>query len=376
MKLLLSGFFSNNMIVSTALLIGAMLLCSYQFFIAGCLLLGGGICIHVLLLQQIKQEQKVLLNVLAVSQQDQMNTGINTLLTDNNVVMLLPALTAIIGFNKQFKRGYNEVNNQKLEIGYSAKELAKNADETAKQSDVQHLNCLTTATATAQINVSLTDISRRIEDINHAVIDAKDNCQHSFKTLVDSKQQVSQVSDVIINTQQSLQQLKEKLDTVILMSSVISEMAAQTNLLSINATIEAAKAGEYGRGFSVVAGEMKMLAQRSQTSAQTITNKTKEVTDNMHVVESYMQAAIGHIDQSGVRVESACEHLNNIVKKTESMAVDIDGVAVATEQQMYALNEITQAVEQLTELAAQNNHMSIQQANVANHLHRITRIIQ
>ncbi|PKH06066.1 methyl-accepting chemotaxis protein [Moritella sp. Urea-trap-13] len=374
MKLLFSGLFSNNMIVLTALLIGAMLLLSNQFFIAACLLLGGGIFIYVLLLQQIKQEQQGLLKILAVSQQSKMNSGINKLLVEHNIVMLLPVLTAIIGFNKQFKRGYNEVNNQNLEIGYSAKELANNADETAKQSDVQHQNCLTTATATAQINVSLTDISRRIEDINRAVIDAKDNCHHSFKTLVDSKQQVSQVSDVIINTQQSLQQLKEKLDTVILMSSVISEMAAQTNLLSINATIEAAKAGEYGRGFSVVAGEMKMLAQRSQTSAQTITNKTKEVTENMHAVESYMQDAIGHIDQSGVRVESACEHLNNIVNMTENMAVDIDGVAVATEQQMYALKDITQAVEQLTILSAQNSHMSTEQANVANHLHHITSI--
>ena len=374
MKLLFPRLFSNNMIVLAALLIGVMLLLSKQFFITACLLLSAGICIYVLLLQQIKQEQKGLLKILEMSQQSQINTGINKVLTENNIVMLLPLLTAITQFNKQYQRGYNEVNNQNLEIGYSAKELANNADETSKQSDIQHQNCLTTATATAQINVSLTDISRRIEDINHAVIDAKDNCHHSFKTLVDSKQQVSQVSDVIINTQQSLQQLKEKLDTVILMSNVISEMAAQTNLLSINASIEAAKAGEYGRGFSVVASEMKMLAQRSQTSAQTITYKTKEVTKNMHVVESYMQDAIGHIDQSGISVESACGNLNNIVNMTENMAVDIDGVAVATEQQMYALNDITQAVEELTVLAAQNSHMSMQQANVANHLHHITRI--
>ncbi|MDX2321736.1 MAG: methyl-accepting chemotaxis protein [Moritella sp.] len=374
MKLLFSRLFSNNMIVLTALLIGVMLLLSNQFFMAAYLLLSGGIGIYVLLLQQIKQEQKSLLKILAINQQDQVYTGINKLLSEHSITMLLPLLSAITQFNKQYQRDYNEVKNQNLEIGYSAKELSNNADDTAKQSDIQHQNCLTTATATAQINVTLADISRRIEDINRAVNDAKDNCQHSFKTLVDSKQQVSQVNDVIINTQQSLQQLKDKLDTVILMSNVVSEMAAQTNLLSINASIEAAKAGEYGRGFSVVASEMKMLAQRSQTSAQTITNKTKEVTENMHVVESYMQDAIEHIDQSGINVESACGNLNHIVNMTENMAVDIDGVAVATDQQMHALNDITQAVEQLTVLAEQNSHMSMQQANVANHLHHITRI--
>jgi len=373
---LLTRLFANLNIVTAVLLISLIILTYNQLIMLALILMSLSLFLCILLLNQIAREQQHLANTLQDNQQALMSTAINTLLTNKALSVLAPTAIAITQLNKHYIRSYSEINNQNLEIEYSAQELAINAENTAKQSHVQHQNCITTAAATEQINVSLIDISQRIEGINNAVINSKSNCNHSFKVLVGSKEQVNLVNDVIIHTQQSLQQLKDKLDTVILMSNIISDMAAQTNLLAINASIEAAKAGEYGRGFSVVATEMKMLAQRSETSSLTITNKTKEVTMNMQVVENHMQDAIGHISQSGVQMASACDNLNDIVNMTESMALDINGVAVATEQQMYALKDITESVEQITALAAQNSYMSIQQADVANHLRHITHITE
>ena len=354
---------------------GLIALLSYQLLLPALLFTLAFLVGYMWLTRLIYVEQQMLVQVLTEQDPANVEANINALLTSKRTHLLSPLTNAIVHWHKQHHRRHDESCKQNLELGYSAQELANNAQAAAQQSHVQHQNCMTTATATTQINVSLSEISLRIEAVRDAAIHSQTNCHTSFKTLTDSKQQVAQVSDVITQTQVSLQQLKQKLDIVISMSKVINDMADQTNLLAINASIEAAKAGEFGRGFSVVANEMKMLAERSQTSAKTITNKTNEVTENMHQVEQQMQVAMSHINQSGVQVESAFNDLNVIVEMTKTMALDIDGVAVATEQQMCALQDISQAVNNLTTLAAENSHMSSQQASVAKHLSQIAHSI-
>lgn len=365
MTRLILGFYSKPLHIMSIIILFSVLLLSLGKMHIAFVILSGGLFFYSMLVHKIRREEKNIQIQLA-----------SDLLTDKEDTthppqILIQIAHVIEHLQKSYQRDANEISNQHLEIGYSAKELANNAQNTSKQSNIQHQNCVTTAAAASQINVSLSDISARIEGINTAAIESKKYCNHSFETLVDSKQQVNRVNNVILDTQKSLLHLKDKLDTVTLMSNVISDMAAQTNLLAINASIEAAKAGEFGRGFAVVATEMKMLAQRSQESAQTITNQTHEVTINMDDLESHMKSAIDYIGQSGQQVESACNNLNDIVNKTEVMALDIDGVAVATEQQMCAVKEITHAVEQLTSLAEQTSQLSMQQAEVADHLHHI-----
>lgn len=375
MTLLFTRLFSNHARYTAILALSLAALFTYQMLLPALLLTSVFAICYIWLSKQANKQQLQLVALLTDNAPALIENKITHLMKERQLFLLAPLANAIVQLNKQQQREHNESHKQNLEIGYSAQELANNAEIAAQQSKIQHQNCMTTATATTQINVSLSEISQHIDAIRHVANESQSNCRASFQTLVDSKQQVTHVSDVIIHTQQSVQQLKDKLETVLLMSRVINEMADQTNLLAINASIEAAKAGEFGRGFAVVANEMKMLAERSQTSAKTITNKTKEITKNMQAVEQHMQDAMGHINQSSSQVESACSDLNDIVKMTNTMAIDIDGVAVATEQQMYALKDISQAVEQLTTLAEQNSHMSSQQAHVAQHLNQLTHIV-
>ena len=277
---------------------------------------------------------------------------------------------------KHFQRRNAEFRDAVKEMGYSSSELAGNANEVSSSAAFQSKATASSAAAITEISHSIDDVSQRIVSARAAATAACELSESGAQALVTASDEVKQVAGLAQETQTRIAALEELMVKVTAMSRIIGEISEQTNLLALNAAIEAARAGEHGRGFAVVADEVRALAQRSQGSAADIATNILQVQTTMQQVRGSMGSVVEKTGKSMVEVERAEAALASINQRTRDVFSLIDDIAVAAQQQSQAAHEISQHIETVASLANENSGRAIQAAEIAEHLHRLTRLTE
>ena len=204
------------------------------------------------------------------------------------------------------------------------------------------------STAIEEMAATITESARNAGEANNASRDAAETANQGGSVVGNAIQKMERITDVVRSSAQSIAELARSADQIGEIARVIDDIADQTNLLALNAAIEAARAGEQGRGFAVVADEVRKLAERTGTATAEIASMIKEIQRQTEKAVNSMEAGVQEVDTGREMVDKAGESLINIVAVSERVMSMIHQIATASEEQSVAAEEISRNVENIS----------------------------
>ena len=257
------------------------------------------------------------------------------------------------------------------EVTHVALNMAEAAEQLRKQMEDITVSVGNTAEQTHSLATAMEEMSATVLEVaNNASLVAQTSDkanQVAREGGVEVRKTVAETREVAVRAgrlAESLNDLSEKAVNIGRIMSVINDIADQTNLLALNAAIEAARAGEAGRGFAVVADEVRKLAEKTM-------HATKEVENAINQIQRSTKEAVHEMGETRKRVEQttqmashAGEVLEDIVTESENIAGMVQGIAAASEEQSATSDEINNNVNRINTLS-QDISSRIQQANEA-----------
>lgn len=251
----------------------------------------------------------------------------------------------------------NSLRQMVGEINGDANRLVENADIIATSSDsvaraAEHQSDATSAMAAAieELTVSSNHISDSARDTSQDSIAAVELSSQGSARVNQASQAIQQISNTVSDASTRIRALEERAKQISSIANVIKDIAGQTNLLALNAAIEAARAGEQGRGFAVVADEVRKLAERTSLATTEIEQMIIGIQDNTVGAVEAMNAALPEVEQGVALAASASESLRVIEEGARRTLFRIGEVADATKEQSTASTSIAQRVEQIANM--------------------------
>jgi len=258
------------------------------------------------------------------------------------------------------------------EISHASDELESSAGQVTSNAEKQSQAAATASAAVEELNVSILQVAGLARESKEASHEAEQDLQASNQQLLELVQQLSSMAAEAESTHQKTHQLYSSSQTINEVTRVIHEISDQTNLLALNAAIEAARAGEAGRGFAVVADEVRQLARNSQDSASEI---SRTITDVQELISQATQQMDGlsHQAQSSAELSEVLrQRLEGVSLKTRQLTDQVVQVAASTQEQSQAVSEIAVLADQVREGNQTNRQAAEQARSIAKHLSHLT----
>jgi len=266
----------------------------------------------------------------------------------------------------------SHINEMTTELADSAEKMRRSTDESCEAVQRQQKELDQVAIAMNEMSITVGEVAQNANSAAEAARSADHEAQLGREVVAGAISGINELADEVERTTSVIHQVKESSTSIGSILDVIRGIADQTNLLALNAAIEAARAGEQGRGFAVVADEVRTLASKTQHSTQEIQDMIERLQSGAEEAVNVMEAS-GEKAQSAVKeAEKAGDSLNTITKAVSSINDINVQIASASDEQSAVAEEINRNVSNINQVAELSSQNLLQSATASTELNRLS----
>jgi methyl-accepting chemotaxis protein len=258
-----------------------------------------------------------------------------------------------------------EVATSAEQVTAAATEIAASAEEMAAGLTRQEEQANQVSAAVEEMSATVTDVARKSEDASKAAAESRSDAEDGSRVVSDTISEMAAISDEVTISAKSVNDLGAKGEKIGQIIEVINSIADQTNLLALNAAIEAARAGEHGRGFAVVADEVRKLAERTTKATEEVAGSIREIQEGTIGAVKQIEAGSERVTKGVELASGAGQALGRITQSSDGLTGMVQSIAAAMEQQSAATSQITRAVENIASVTRESSQGASQASQAA-----------
>jgi methyl-accepting chemotaxis protein len=211
------------------------------------------------------------------------------------------------------------------------------------------------AATVEQLTVSISHVSSSANEARDISADSGQQSQEGGAVIQQTLQSMGQIAGTVQMSADQVAELGRQIEQITSIVNVITAISEQTNLLALNAAIEAARAGEQGRGFAVVADEVRLLAQRTGKSTQEIGDMIQKIQSSAHEAVSKMQVGVDQVNDGLRLAQTANQAIDHIRGGSGRIIAAVDQISLALQEQSAASQDVARNVERIAQMAQSSN---------------------